>query len=278
MKFRFAYLLLPLFFVVNLQILTAQTATARAKSRENAITQEAGDDISSNETSMMLLLRYIHAAEATFQATTGAGRFGTLQELYLAKLIDVRVRTGINDGYSFGLSVSNPVGAPSNFEVIAKPVVYMETGVRTFSIKQDGALRVSYLQNPSPAQMRLVANECTSVICTEANAHSILRMIHSAEATYQATVGSGRYGTLQELAQSGLISESLAAGSLNGYSFIVHIDDGSMTEPPSFEARATPLRFPRTGRVSYYLDETGILRGGYKNGQEADVGDDPICG
>lgn len=277
MKFRFSYLLLPLLLAVNLQTALGQTKSIRASSNDKAATQEAIDDISSNEASMMLLIRYIHAAEATFQATTGAGRFGTLQELYLAKLIDVRVRTGVNDGYSFVLSVSSPVGGPSIFEVIAKPVVYMQTGVRTFSIKQDGALRVSHLQNPLPAQLKLVTNECTSVNCTEASALSVLRIIHSAEATFQATVGLGRYGTLQELAQSGLISEALAAGSLNGYSIYVRKDDGSMNEPPSFEARATPLRFPRTGRVSFYMDETGVLRGGYKNGLEADAGDDPIC-
>ena len=48
---------------------------------------------------------------------------------------------------------------------------------------------------------------------------------------------------------------------------------GSRGHPP-----ATPLRFPRTGNVSFYMDETGVLRGGYKNGFDADAGDDPFCG
>lgn len=278
MKVRLTLLFLPLLLVVNFQTATAQAASSRTSCRAKAVAQQANNSISSNESSMILLLRYIHAAEATFQATTGAGHYGTLQELYLARFIDVKIRSGVNDGYRFVLSVSNPAGAPSTFEVIARPVSYMESGVRTFAIDQTGALQESYEQSPLPAQLQLVTDECGSVICTEANARSVLRTIHSAEATFQSTVGAGRYGTLQELAQNNLISESLAAGSLNGYSFRIRVDDGSKNEPASFEAIATPLRFPRTGVLSFYMDETGILRGGNKNGLEADPGDDPICG
>jgi hypothetical protein len=277
MKFKLILQLLLLVAVVNFQPKTVTAIPPRAPVHIKAALPQASNSISSNEASMVLVLRYILSVEWTFQATTGAGRFGTLQELYLARLIDVKIRTGVNDGYRFVLSVSNPTGSFSTFEVIARPVGYMESGVRTFAINNMGELRVSYLQNPSPAQMQLVTDECASVACTEALARSALRSIHSAEATFQATVGLGRFGTLQELVQNNFISGSLATGMLNGYHFRIRVDDGSPTELPSFEATATPSRFPRTGALSFYIDEMGILRGGYKYGLEADANDDPIC-
>ena len=54
----------------------------------------------------------------------------------------------------------------------------------------------------------------------EGSAMASLRTLHSAEATYQATRGEGKYGTLSELAAAGLIDLKLATGSKNGYSFI----------------------------------------------------------
>ena len=50
----------------------------------------------------------------------------------------------------------------------------------------------------------------------EGSAISSLRTIASAELTYQATTGRGRYGTLSELAQAGLIDAELASGKKNG--------------------------------------------------------------
>ena len=278
MKVRHALLLAFECSFVVLQSANAHAALLPGSSNNTVVRQQASSTISSNEASMILLLRYIQGAEATFWSTTGAGRFGTLQELYLARLIDVKVRTGVNDGYRFVLSVSNPTGAPSTFEVTARPAIYMETGVRTFAINQTGALRVSYEQNPAQVQLQLVTDECGTVICTEASARLALRTIHSAEATFQATVGNGKYGTLQELSQNNLISQSLATGILEGYTFRIRVDDGSKNEPASFESTATPLKFPRTGGLSFYVDETGILRGAIKYGVEADSSDNPICG
>jgi hypothetical protein len=266
--------ILVLLLTLSLQIVAGRTSSTSFKLSD----PETSSSISSNEASMMLLMRYVHAAEATFQSTTGAGRFGTLRELYLARLIDVRAQTGVSDGYRFILSVSNPVGGPSTFELVAKPQTFMLTGVRTFSINHAGEVRVSYMLNASPSQMHLVTDECGSTGCTEAFARAALRMIHSAEATFQSTVGNGRFGTLEELVQNNLVSTSLATGSVNGYSFFIRVDDGSKTEPASFEALATPSKYPVTGILSYYIDEAGILRGGNRNGLEANSTDDPFCG
>ena len=277
MKFRLVLHLLLLVAVLNLQPKIVNAISPRATVHIKAALPQAGNSISSNEASMLFLLRYILSVEWTFHATTGNGRFGTLQELYRARLIDVKIRTGINDGYQFVLTVSNPTVTPPTFEVIARPAIYVETGVRTFTINNVGEIRVSYVQNPTQAQFHLLTDECESVFCTEAYARLTLRSIHSAEATFQATTGAGRFGTLEELIQQQLVSPSLATGILNGYSFRIRVHDGSKNALASFESTATPFKYYRTGIFSFFVDETGILRGGNKYGLEADANDDPIC-
>ncbi len=268
---------LLLLTILSLQLSSVQATTfIQHRLRQAAAPQEI-NAVSSNEASALLTLHYIHAAEATFQATVGQGRFGTLLQLYKAKLIDAKLRTGFIHGYRFELTVSNPPNAPSTFIATARPLTYLETGVRSFSLNEGGALRVSYRQNPTLAEMQLLVDECGSVFCTEAFALAALRNIHSAEATFQATAGNGRYGTMQELVEQNLISPFLARESLNGYTFQIRVQNGAAGEPASFEAFATPLRYPRTGVRSFYIDETGVLRGANKNGREADAGDDPTC-
>ncbi len=277
MKWRLLLFSLMIAVVMTIQSTAASSFHAASLPLSSSEPQVNGL-ISTNEASILLLLRYLHAAEATYMATAGNGRFGTLQELYLARLIDAKERTGFMFGYHYVLSVSNPTGLVSTFEVSAKPVTYMETGVRSFLLNHAAELRVSYLQNPSLSQFHLVTNECESTFCTEARARSILRNIHSAEATYQATAGNGSYGTLQQLIQQSLITASLASGILDGYEFRIRIDNGGRNEAPTFAATATPMRFPRTGAFSYYIDETGVLRGANKYGLEAEPSDQPICG
>jgi hypothetical protein len=70
-----------------------------------------------------------------------------------------------------------------------------------------------------------------------------------------------------------LIDEVLAEGIRDGYVFRVTTDPGSPTEAPSFEVRAIPLQYGVTGRWSFYIDETYVLRGDDKGGDEANSND-----
>jgi hypothetical protein len=255
----------------------SQVQALQLSEQRSLVVTQASSNISSNEAAAMLTLRYLSAAEATFNATVGNGRYGTLQELYGARLIDAKLRTGFSEGYRFSITVLHSSRTPSTFEATARPVTYMETGVRTLSVNELGTMLVSYVPSPQPAQMQLMTDECGSVICTEAFARTLLRLIHSAEATFQATQGNGRYATIMELADQNLIPASLAGGRLNGYVFLIRVQNGGMNEPPSFDVTATPVKYFRTGVFSYYIDETGILRGANKDGREADVSDDAYC-
>lgn len=99
-----------------------------------------------------------------------------------------------------------------------------------------------------------------------------LRTLVGAQATFAAT-SDGGYGSLDNLAQAQLIETVLASGEKYGYRFAVQTTNGTPTGSPTFSITATPQRYRKTGRRSFYVDETGVLRGADKNGALADVSD-----
>ncbi|HEX5704811.1 MAG TPA: prepilin-type N-terminal cleavage/methylation domain-containing protein [Pyrinomonadaceae bacterium] len=75
----------------------------------------------------------------------------------------------------------------------------------------------------------------------EGSAQSSLRTIHSAEGTYQATVGAGNYGSRAELGAENLIDNQLEAGGKSGYNFEINPTDLVVaTSPAVFYATAVP--------------------------------------
>ena len=143
-------------------------------------------------------------------------------------------------------------------------------------------LQVQALQTtkaaPSPAPVpRLTPRQQRKLInYNEAGAIMALRTLLSAEATYQATVGNGDYGTLEELGREKLVDYVLAEGHRYGYLFRVRREKYSPESPASFEILAVPRTYGRTGRRSFYIDETGVIRAADKNGAEANLTDDLV--
>jgi hypothetical protein len=102
---------------------------------------------------------------------------------------------------------------------------------------------------------------------------SVMRGIMGAEGAYQATTGNDNFGTLQQLGEQGLVDYILAEGHRYGYLFKVRVEKGSSESPASYEAVAVPRKYGRTGLKSFYINETGVLRGADKGGAEATVND-----
>ena len=92
-----------------------------------------------------------------------------------------------------------------------------------------------------------------------------LRTIASAEVMYYAE--SVRYATVEELTAKRLLTDP-SDGKLRGYSIELRL------KPSGFEATAVPNKYGVTGRRSFYIDETNVLRGGDKRGAPA-TSDDP---
>jgi hypothetical protein len=103
-----------------------------------------------------------------------------------------------------------------------------------------------------------------------------LRTLLSAEATYQATAGQGDYGTIEELGKQGLVDFVLAEGHRFGYLFRVRLEKFSSESTASYKIVAVPRTYRRTGRRSFYLDQTGVIRYADKKGAEANRDDNLI--
>ncbi len=93
-----------------------------------------------------------------------------------------------------------------------------------------------------------------------------LRSIATAEAVYYAE-GDGSYATLEELLERGLMHDPMS-GRLRGYRIDLQVKSNG------FEATAVPEKYRVTGRRSFYIDETGVMRAADKEGEPA-VRSDP---
>jgi hypothetical protein len=267
---------LAVLFMVSVLLCPDQSRSVLSQGKSEPVSKSKRLIISSNEALALITLRHLAEAEYTFQSTVGRGRdFGSLEELAAARLIDAELAGGSKRGYSYKLIVTRATAAgPSLFEVIASPLDYGTTGVRSFSMDYQVIIHDSYVKNASVSDMQPIVHECGTIECTEAAAVWIMRLLSNAEAAYQSTVGRGRlYGTLQQMRDHQLIGEVLADGIKDGYLFRVRTDPGSPTEAPSFEVTAVPMEYGVTGRWSFYIDETYVLRGGDKGGAEASSND-----
>ena len=119
---------------------------------------------------------------------------------------------------------------------------------------------------PNLLAARRAANEGSTI--------AVLRKIHAAEVTYQATTGAGEFGTLEQLAEADLIAPEVASGVVSGYRFNVQLT--TVDDELGFEAVGIPLSYPSTGRRSFFVDESGIIRGSDSQGAEATKYDSPL--
>jgi type IV pilus assembly protein PilA len=113
---------------------------------------------------------------------------------------------------------------------------------------------------PNLLASRRAANEASSIYT--------LRKINAAEATYKDRHGT--FGTLDELEQEQLIERDIALGKRHGYQFTV------TDRISGFEAMGTPDSYPSSGRRSFYVNETGVIRAADRSGADATRSDAPL--
>lgn len=102
----------------------------------------------------------------------------------------------------------------------------------------------------------------------------VLREIYAAQATYFLTVGTGslgygRFGNAMQLFNENLIDADTASGVKYGYVFSINEVLGQGYT--RFVATATPHRYGKTGKRSFYIDSACKLRGVNKFGRTADA-------
>jgi type IV pilus assembly protein PilA len=107
----------------------------------------------------------------------------------------------------------------------------------------------------------------------EGSAQSSLRVLTSAEATYQATTGGGEYGDLAALGTANLIDASLSGADSaastkapkSGYLYKVTTQDPDATtgEQARYTSSARPgttSGVTQTGTRRFWSDETGVIK------------------
>lgn len=96
-----------------------------------------------NEGSAVSSMRTIQSCEATYQASSGLGLYGTLDQLSVQTLTDQNLGSGSKSGYSFASTPSAPSVIPVTFYATAVPQVTSgigQTGTRRFGVTEDGVI------------------------------------------------------------------------------------------------------------------------------------------
>jgi hypothetical protein len=102
----------------------------------------------------------------------------------------------------------------------------------------------------------------------ESVAQGKLMAIANAEATFQSTNKEESYASLDQLVSAGLIAKEMLEPS--GYRIEVNASGGS------FAATAVPVEYGKTGKLSFFVDESKVLSGGDHGGGPATVADKPL--
>ncbi len=92
--------------------------------------------------------------------------------------------------------------------------------------------------------------------------------LRTAEETFKTTKGEGKFGTLEELQAAKLIEKDFM--SQQQYKFVLNASGDK------YEMTATPKEYGKTGRRSFFIDETGIIRAANHKGQPAGINDPPV--
>ena len=219
------------------------------------------------------------SAQMTYQASAGAGMFGSFSELRGADMIDAVLAGGEKYGYVFMLSVTPATAtSPPKFSLKATPRGYPKTGRRSFYIDETGEMRGADKQGAAASTNDPIIDDCASfgIFFNERCVLNDLRVLWGVQMTYYATAGVGTYGSLSQLFAAGLINSRRASGTNHGYTFTLQTISPSPGVPAFFTVQAVPTNYGVSGRRSFYIDETAIVRGGDKQGQPADHHDPPI--
>lgn len=92
--------------------------------------------------------------------------------------------------------------------------------------------------------------------------------IRGAETSYKEGKGKGSYATRDQLVSENMIPKRRL--ETEGYRIEISVTSDK------FEVTAIPVEYGKTGRQSFYLDESGIIRGADHGGQPATVADKPL--
>jgi hypothetical protein len=148
-----------------------------------------------------------------------------------------------------------------------------EASAITYALSNDGLGTLHELHLPKNLIISMVAGMSSATKnpppeMNEGIAIGVLQMIAGAEIAYKSGAGKGAYGTLDQLIEQHLASREMM--DKHGYKFDMTVY-GSQ-----FEVVATPLEYGKTGKRSFFIDQSNVLRAGDHGGGAATIADNPI--
>jgi hypothetical protein len=97
---------------------------------------------------------------------------------------------------------------------------------------------------------------------------SVLHLIANGEENYKKTAGNGSYGSIDDLVEHKMLGKEML--DKYGYRFVIS------PNAHGFEAVATPVEYGKSGKRSFFIDQSGVVRGDDKGGGPATVADKPV--
>ncbi len=99
-----------------------------------------------------------------------------------------------------------------------------------------------------------------------------LRQVRKGEEEYQKSIGNGRFGTMNELGEAGLIPAELVDGEDSGYRFELK------TDGLTYSITANPAENGTNQELgnSFFMDESGVIRASNKHLTPANASSEPI--
>ncbi len=143
----------------------------------------------------------------------------------------------------------------------------------TYSLSNEGAGPLHELHVPRNVMMLMIAaltgaSQQSSLKGNEEMAKSMLRQIAGAQETYKSAQGRDSFGSLDQLVEANLVNKDW----LQSYGYKIEVSFSGT----NYEAIAVPLEYGKTGRMSYFIDVSSVLRGGDHGGGPATLSDQPI--
>ncbi len=153
----------------------------------------------------------------------------------------------------------------TRLSVVAQPI--------TYSLSNEGLGPLHELHIPKNLVLMAIAGISGEAnpppsVANERMAIGALYMIANAEGRYKTEKGAGSYATLAQLIAEDMVSREMVEN--HGYKLDVTFSGNG------FEGSAVPMEYGRTGRMSYFVDQTGVVRGGDHGGGPATSADTPI--
>ena len=148
-----------------------------------------------------------------------------------------------------------------------------KTEAITYALSNDGLGTNHELHLPKNLILTMVAGISNAYKnpppeANETIAISALQMIPNMENQYKAGSKNGPFGTMQELVDAKLFP--LEAFDKYGYKYEITVMGDQ------FEAVATPKEYGKTGKRSFFVDKSGVVRGDDHGGAPATVADKPV--